>query len=291
MFKYTMSTRLTKKAKETFESIKHIDEKGQEYWSSRELSKALGYSDYRYFEDVARRAYRACAKSGINPTDHFVVKHEMVQIGSSAEREIVTVFMSRYACYLAMQNASSAKPIVAQAQTYFAIQTRRAELLLKSDAPLTDEEERRLLLSDEMRKHNTQLAGAANNAGVKTPLDYAIFQNEGYKGLYGGLDRKDIHKRKGLKKSQDILDHMGSTELAANLFRATQTEDVLRKQGIKGKSNANRTHKEIGAKVRKAIRDIGGTMPENLPVTDSIKKLENRQKKLNNKLNPSEGED
>ena len=207
----------------------------------------------------------------------------MVQIGSNAGRKRVTVFMSRYACYLAMQNASSAKPIVAQAQTYFAIQTRRAELLLNSNSPLTEEEEKKLLLRDEMRKHNTQLAGAANDAGVKTPLDYAIFQNEGYKGLYGGLDRKDIHKHKGLKKSQNILDHMGSTELAANLFRATQTEDVLCKQGIKGKTNANRIHKEVGAKVRKAIRDIGGTMPENLPVTDSIKKLETKHKKLNTK--------
>ena len=273
-----MGTRLTKKAKETFESIKKIDEQGREYWSSRELSKVLEYADYRTFEEVARRAYRACANSGINPDDHFVVKSEMVQIGSNAERKIVTVFMSRYACYLAMQNASSAKPIVAQAQTYFAIQTRRAELLLNSNSPLTEEEEKTI-----MRKHNTQLAGAANDAGVKTPLDYAIFQNEGYKGLYGGLDRKDIHKRKGLKKSQNILDHMGSTELAANLFRATQTEDVLRKQGIKGKTNANRIHKEVGAKVRKAIRDIGGTMPGNLPVTDSIKKLETKHKKLNTK--------
>ncbi len=282
-----MGTRLTKKAKEAFENIKRIDEEGHEYWSSRDLSKVLEYSDYRYFEDVARRAYIACKNSGINPADHFVVNNEMVKIGSNAEREIVTVFMSRYACYLAMQNASSAKPIVAQAQTYFAIQTRRAELLLNKKNTLTEEEEKRLLLRNEMRKHNTQLAGAANNAGVKTPLDYAIFQNEGYKGLYGGLDRKDIHERKGLKKSQDILDHMGSTELAANLFRATQTEDVLRKNEIKGKSNANRVHKEIGKKVRKAIRDIGGTMPENLPTPESIKRVEAKQKRLDVKTKDS----
>lgn len=200
-----MGTRLTKKAKEAFENIKRIDEEGHEYWSSRDLSKVLEYSDYRYFEDVARRAYIACKNSGINPADHFVVNNEMVKIGSNAEREIVTVFMSRYACYLAMQNASSAKPIVAQAQTYFAIQTRRAELLLNKKNTLTEEEEKRLLLRNEMRKHNTQLAGAANNAGVKTPLDYAIFQNEGYKGLYGGLDRKDIHERKGLKNLRIFL--------------------------------------------------------------------------------------
>lgn len=283
-----MGTRLTKKAKETFESIKRVDENGMEWWSSRELAKALTYADYRNFLDVMRKAWNACQNSGQNPNHHFVRVTEMISLGKGAEREVETWLMSRYVCYLAVQNANPGKTIVAQAQTYFAIQTRRAELLLNSNSPLTEEEEKRLLLRNEMRKHNTQLAGAANNAGVKTPLDYAIFQNEGYKGLYGGLDRKDIHERKGLKKSQDILDHMGSTELAANLFRATQTEDVLRKKEIRGKDNANRIHKEIGAKVRKAIRDIGGTMPENLPTTESIKKLENKQKRLDAKKKDSE---
>ena len=284
-----MTARLTKKAKDTFEGIKRVDENGIEWWSSRELAKVLTYTDYRNFLDVMRKAWNACLNSGQDPKNHFVRVTEMIQIGKGAEREVETWLMSRYVCYLAVQNANPTKSIVAQAQTYFAIQTRRAELLLNSNSTLTEEEERRLLLRDEMRKHNTQLAGAANNAGVKTPLDYAIFQNEGYKGLYGGLDRKDIHKRKGLKKSQDILDHMGSTELAANLFRATQTEDILRKNDIKGKNNANRIHKEVGAKVRKAIRDIGGTMPENLPTTESIKRLESKQKRLDAKNEDSNG--
>lgn len=271
-------TRLTKKAKDTFEGIKHIDNDSEEFWTARELSKVLGYADYRNFLDVARRAWKACHNSNINPYDHFVTFTEMVSIGSNAEREIDNIKLTRYACYLIVQNADPSKTIVAQAQTYFALQTRRAELLLDKNAPLTEDDKKRLLLRREMKKHNSQLAGAAKNAGIDTPIDYAIFQNNGYEGLYGGLDKTAIHKKKGLKPSQDILDHMGSTELAANLFRATQTEEKLRNEEIKGKANANRVHKEVGAKVRKAIKDIGGTMPENLPTADSIKKLERKEK-------------
>lgn len=274
-----MSTILTKKAKTLFEKIKHLDKNGQEYWSSRELSKALEYSDYRYFEQVARKAYIACRNSGVNPVNHFVVKNEMVKIGSGAEREVVTVFMSRYACYLAVQNADPSKPIVAQAQTYFALQTRRAEKLL--DNPFTEEDQKRLILRGEMKKHNSRLASAAKDAGVISNKDYGIFQNAGYKGLYGGLDQEDIHARKGLNKNQRILDHMGSTELAANLFRATQTEDKLRRDNVHGKAAANRTHFEVGKKVRETIRELGGIMPEDLPTTDSIKRIESKQKRLN----------
>lgn len=274
-----MSNKLTKKTKETFESIKKFDANGIEYWTARDLVKVLGYSEYRFFLPAARKAWNACRESGFNPADHFVPFHDMVKIGSGAERQVDNIKMSRYACYLAVQNADPTKPIVAQAQTYFAAQTRRAEILL-DNSPLTEEEHRRLLLRSEMKKHNSQLAGAAKEAGVNTGKDYAIFQNAGYQGLYNGLTKNDIHDRKGLGKSQDILDHMGSTELAANLFRATQTEEKLRKEGIKGKDNANKVHKEVGAKVREAIKDIGGTMPEDLPVAESIKKLERKEKKL-----------
>jgi len=276
-----MGTKLTKKAKETFEGIRRLDENGKEWWNSRELAKALTYTDYRYFLDVMRKAWRACANSGIDPKDHFVVITEKVSIGSNAERQIDSVKLSRYACYLTVQNADPTKTIVAQAQTYFAIQTRRAEKLL--DSPFTEEDEKRLMLRREMKKHNKHLASAAKDAGVATNKDYGIFQNAGYKGLYGGLDKQDIHKRKNLTKHQEILDHMGSTELAANLFRATQTEEKLRKENIQGKANANRIHHEVGAKVRQTIKELGGTMPEDLPTPESIKKLESKKKRLDSK--------
>lgn len=275
-----MSGKLTKKARETFEGIKKIDKEGKEYWTARDLYRILEYTEYNKFLPAARRAWVACKESGFDPNYHFAPFSEMIIIGKGAKRQIDNIRMSRYACYLTVQNANSSKPIVAQAQTYFAIQTRKAEILL-DNTPLTEEEQRRILLRSEMKKHNSQLAGAAKEAGVTTNKDYAIFQNAGYQGLYAGLTKHDIHERKGLGKSQDILDHMGSTELAANLFRATQTEEKLRKDGIRGKQNANKVHKQVGAKVRKAIKDIGGTMPEDLPVAESIKKLERKEKKLN----------
>src|SRR3989338_34925 len=267
-----------------FERIKRTNDAGMEHWSSRDLADVLGYGDYRNFEAVIEKAKLSCFNSGHRLDDHFVDVTEMVTIGSGAERQVKTVLLSRYACYLAIQNADPKKEIVAQGPTYFAIQTRRQGL---GDERI--EEERGLLLREERRRHNVQLADAAKGAGVVKPIDYAIFQNHGYVGLYGGLKMEDIHRRKRLKKSQKILDHMGSTELAANLFRATQAEEKLRRDKVQGKDAANRTHHEVGAKVRQTIRELGGTMPENLPVAENIKKIETRQRKQPGKANIAKG--
>ena len=257
-----------------FERIKRTNDAGMEFWSSREFAEVLGYGDYRNFEAVIEKAKMACFNSGHRIEDHFADVSKMVALGSGAERPIVVTLLSRYACYLAIQNADPGKEIVAQGQTYFAVQTRRQEL---ADEHI--EENRRIVLREEVRRHNVHLADAAKGAGVVEPIDYAIFQNHGYMGLYGGLKMEDIHRRKRLKKSQKILDHMGSTELAANLFRATQAEEKLRRDEVKGKDAANRTHREVGAKVRQTIRELGGTMPEKLPVVESIKKIETKQRK------------
>lgn len=263
-----------------FEQIKEIDENGNEFWGARKLSKILEYSEFRHFLPVIERAKEACNNSDQPLQDHFEDYLEMVPIGSGAERKMESVKLSRFACYLIVQNADPSKEVVAQGQTYFAIQTRLQEIQQMDDYNrLSTEEEKRLFLRNELKKHNLQLAEAAKDAGVIQPVDYAIFQNHGYMGLYGGLGAKEIHARKGLKKSQQILDHMGSTELAANLFRATQTEDKLKRDKIKGKTNANKTHFEVGKKVRQTIKDLGGTMPENLPVEDSIKKIEKVESK------------
>lgn len=280
-----MSRKLTKKTMTLFESIKHIDENGVEYWTSRSLWKILEYTEYRHFLPVIEKAKLACENSGQKVEDHFEDILEMIVIGKGGERQVDSVKLSRYACYLIVQNADPSKTIVAQGQTYFAIQTRIAEVQqMKEYQELTSEEEKRLFLRSELLQHNSQLASAAKDAGVIDSRDYAIFQNYGYQGLYGGMTAKDIHARKGLKKSQKILDHMGSTELAANLFRATQTEEKLKRENIKGKQNANMTHYEVGAKVRQTIKELGGTMPENLPVEESIKVVERkRQKQLKEK--------
>ncbi len=257
-----------------FEQIKRQTSEGKEFWSSRELARVLDYTDYRNFEQVVAKAKQASFKSGQRIEDHFVDVTEMIDLPKGAQRAIPVTYLSRYACYLIIQNADPAKEVVALGQTYFAIQTRRQEL-----SEQATEDERRLMFREEMKLHNVKLAGAAKDAGVIEPIDYAIFQNHGYQGLYGGLGQKEIHGRKGLKKSQQILDHMGSTELAANLFRATQTEEKLRRDGIKGKAAANQTHKRVGAKVRQTIKELGGTMPESLPAEESIKAVERRVKK------------
>jgi DNA-damage-inducible protein D len=208
----------------------------------------------------------------------------MVEIGSGAKRQIEDMRLSRYACYLIVQNADPAKPIIANGQTYFAIQTRRQELADDATFARLTEDEKRLAIRNELAQHNKYLAAAAKDAGVETSLDYAIFQDHGYRGLYGGLTAKDIHARKSLKKSQKILDHMGSTELAANLFRATQTEEKLKREQMRGKQRANQTHYEVGQKVRETIKELGGTMPEALPTPEhGIKQIESAKKKLEKK--------
>lgn len=258
-----------------FEEIKKINEYQSEYWSSRDLARALEYSNYDKFLNVIDRAKEACKNSGEVIHNHFSHVGEMVEIGSGAKRSVDTVYLSRYACYLIIQNSDPAKEVVALGQTYFAIQTRRQE---KTDQRLEDN--KRLNLRDEIKKHNTSLAEAAEDAGVE---NYGKFQNYGYKGLYGGLDANDIHENKGLKKSQKILDHMGSEELAANLFRATQADAKLRREKIQGEMNASLTHYAVGQKVRKTITELGGTMPEDLPCADGICKAKTRIKKMDNK--------
>lgn len=264
-----------------FEAISQVDDDGNEYWFARDLQTLLGYTKWDNFLAVIAKAKEACAQAGHGCDDHFAGVGKMVTLGSGAEREIDDIVLSRYASFLVAQNADGRKRPVAFAQTYFAIQTRRQEIAdqeAQEYLPL-NEDERRVLLRDEIKTHNKNLASAAKNAGVREGLEFAIFQTEGYKGLYGGLDVAGIRRRKRLTSKQAILDHMGSTELAANLFRATQTEEKLRRDGIKGKEAANRAHYEVGAKVRQTIKDIGGDMPETLPAQEDIKKVGRRLQK------------
>jgi len=266
---------------QNFESLKQLTEDGMEFWFARDLQVVLDYNSWNKFEAVIKKAIVACDNSGQHTADHFSHVGKMVQIGSGAERKVKDYKLSRYACYLIVQNADSSKPVIANGQTYFAIQTRRKELEDDTGFQQLSEDQKRLMLRNELAEHNKHLAAAAKDAGVESGLDYAIFQNHGYKGLYGGLDAKGIHQHKGLKKSHKILDHMGSTELAANLFRATQTEEKLKRDSVKGKQQANQTHHEVGAKVRQTIQELGGTMPEDLPTPDKgIPQLKSTQKKL-----------
>ncbi len=265
-----------------FESIKHIDEYGNEFWYARELAKVLEYKDFRNFLVSIDKAMEACKNSGNEISNHFGDTTEMVIIGSNAKRELKSYLLSRYACYLIVQNADPSKKIVALGQTYFAVKTRQQELTENYDT--LSEEHKRLVIRDEIIRHNKSLAEAAQMAGIEKPKDYAIFQNKGYQGLYGGLGAKEIHEKKGLKKSQKILDHMCSEELAANLFRATQTDSKLRRENVTDKNTANQTHFEVGKKVRETIKELGGTMPEDLPTPEkSIKQIEKEHKKLENK--------
>ena len=266
-------------SEEIFEKLKHVNEYGQEFWYARELQVALEYSQWRYLKEAIERAKTACTNSGQNMTDHFAEVRKMVEIGSNAKREIEDIALSRYACYLIVMNGDSRKEIIALGQTYFAVKTRQQELI--EDYDRLTEEQKRLAIRNEMKRHNSALANAAQEAGVEQPIDFAIFQNYGYMGLYNGLKAQDIKTRKGLKKNQDILDFMGRTELAANLFRATQTEEKLRREHTQGKSEANKTHYEVGKKVRQTIKELGGTMPEDLPTPEkSVRQIEKENKQI-----------
>lgn len=275
---------LVKYSEQTFESIKHVNEYGEEYWLARELQPVLEYAQWRRFSDAIERAKLACKNSGFAVEDHFADVGKMVDIGSGAERQIDDVMLSRYACYLIVMNGDPRKEVIAIGQSYFAVKTRQQELI--DNYEQMSEDQKRLAIRNEMIAHNKSLAEAAQMAGIADQREYAIFQNKGYQGLYGGLGAKEIHARKGLKKSQKILDHMGSTELAANLFRATQTDEKLRRENIQGKQAAYDTHYQVGKKVRQTIKELGGTMPEDLPTPEkSVKQIEREveRKKLKGK--------
>ena len=261
---------------QSFEDIKHIDENGIEFWYARELQKVLDYKEWRKFENVIQKAIMACKNTGISEVDHFVGADKMVQIGSGAERKQKDYKLTRYACYLIAQNGDSRKKVIALAQTYFAIQTRKQEISEKEYSLLT-EDEKRFYQRNLTRKGNYSLNQTAKNAGVK---NFDKFHNSGYKGLYNGETADDIAKRKGLRYREDILDNMGSEELAANLFRITQTESKLKRDNISTEKEANKTHYNIGKNIREVIAKNGGTMPENLPTPEkSLKQFEKESKK------------
>ena len=269
-----------------FEDIKHTDENGIEFWYARELSPVLDYTKWENFNKVIDKAMLSCQNSGFECADQFLEVRKMVQLGSGSERKVKDYELSRYACYLIVQNGDPRKETIALGQTYFAIQTRRQEI---ADAfNELDEDKKRLVIRGEVTSWNAMLAEAANQAGITDQLEYAQFQNAGYMGLYGGLTAADIHKRKKLKKSEKILDHMGSEELGANLFRITQTEAKLRREQPQGLEMASGIHYQVGQTVREAIAKNEGTMPEDLPTPEkSIAEIGKEQlKKLKEKKEP-----
>lgn len=260
-----------------FEEIKKIREDGTEYWNARELSEVLQYVQWRNFAKVIDRAKLACQNSGRSIEDDFAEVSKIVEAGAT-QKKVTDYELSRYACYLIVQNGDPRKEVIALGQTYFAIQTRRQEVADYFNQ--LDEDNKRLVIRGDIKQWNQMLLEVAHNSGVITTQEYAEFQNAGYMGLYGGLTVDDIHKKKNLKDKEKILDFMGSEELAANLFRITQTEAKLKRENIKTKQKANQTHYTVGTTVRKAIKDIGGTMPEDLPRPEkSIKQIEKEQLK------------
>lgn len=257
----------------TFENIKHIDENGQEFWYAREIQTVLEYDRWENFSNVIERAKVASENAGNRIISNFRDVTKNVKVGFGF-REIDDIKLSRYACYLIVQNGDPRKEVIALGQSYFAIKTRQQEL--QDDFERLTEDQKRIAIRDEIKHHNKSLAQAARNAGV---TEFGVFQNYGYKGLYGGLTMSDIHELKGLGNKEHILDNMGSAELAANLFRATQADEKLRRDKVKGAQNANNTHFEVGRTVRKTMAELGNTMPEHLPTPkESIKELKKKQK-------------
>ncbi len=277
------------KAKEyqRFEDIKHMTGEGVEFWCARELAPVLEYVKWENFNKVIDKAMLACKNSGFEVTDHFPDVRKMVELGSGSQRMVKDYMLSRYACYLIVQNGDPRKEPIALGQTYFAIQTRRQEI---ADAfNQLDEDSKRLVIRGEVRSWNAMLADAAHRAGITEQEDYAEFQNAGYMGLYGGLSVSDIHRRKGLAPEQKILDHMGSEELGANLFRITQAEAKMRREDPQGLGEASVIHYTVGKEVRDTIEKLGGTKPEDLPTPEKsisqvereqLKKLKKERKKL-----------
>ncbi len=260
-----------------FEDIKHIDEKGNEYWLARELQNILEYTQWRRFEHTIDKAMTACKKSNISISDQFADIGKLIKHGKGGIRRIADYKLTRYACYLIAQNGDSRKKVIALAQSYFAIQTRKQELSEKEYSKLT-EDEKRLYRRNQARSGNYNLNKTAVKSGVK---DLARFHNAGYKGLYNGETADDIFKRKKLRYREDILDNMGSEELADNIFRIAQTDAKLKRDNVDNEYTANSVHYEVGKKVRNTIKELGGTMPEDLPTPDkSLKKVEKESKKL-----------
>ena len=259
----------------TFEQMKHTDELGNEFWYARELMKVLEYSNWQNFEKIISKAMTTCENSNISALEHFTDVSKTIKMPKGAEKTILDYKLSRYACYLIAQNGDSRKKVIALAQTYFAVQTRKQEISEKEYSLLT-EDEKRLYNRNLTRKENYSLNIAARNAGVK---NFDKFHNAGYKGLYNGETADDIAKRKGLRYREDILDNMGSDELIANLFRISQTEQRLKKDNVDTEKVACETHNKIGKIVRKAIKEAGGTMPEDLPKPEkSLKEIEKENK-------------
>ena len=265
------------KTNKSFEDIKHIDENGVEFWYARELMPILQYSNWQNFEKIINKAKMSCQNSDISLFEHFIDVNKTIKMPKGAEKTIVDYKLTRYACYLIAQNGDSRKKVIALAQTYFAVQTRKQEISEKEYSMLT-EDEKRFYQRDLTRKGNYSLNQTAKKAGVK---NFDKFHNAGYKGLYNGETADNIAKRKGLIYREDILDNMGSEELAANLFRITQTESKLKKDNIQTEKDANKAHYNIGNNIREVIKKNGGTMPENLPTPKkSLKQLEKENKKM-----------